>query len=252
MLSRQGGAGLDRRKTVPAPQPPLTIDQPLARRQLRLQAVPGFRTLDPTGLSEAARESGRSSYGFAQREGTLRQARAALDPIEGYPETRSGWTFVIGKRRQQLVFEHCSDRCLEARRDLHRGEDWRRRAGVGRRGDECSQPLDFRPQPSEPRLDLASRIESGLFRGEVFLDFFRSPFHDSAAILYTARGIGHFRRGGGNRFGRDEGDGRRRALLLGGVPLRCETSETFGEFRAAAFEAGAAGIGGGAGFSLIL
>src|SRR5262249_43473641 len=115
MLGGQGRTGVYLGETVPAPQPPLAIGPPRTRRQLRLQAAPGFLTLDPAGLSEAARECGRSSYGIAQREGAHRQARAALDPVEGYPETRSGWAFAIGKRRQQLVFEYRADRRLEAR-----------------------------------------------------------------------------------------------------------------------------------------
>src|SRR5260370_4473128 len=78
MLGGEGRTEAERDEPVPTPQMTLTVHEPLARRQARLEAAPGLLVLDPTRLREAARESRRSVDGCSQRAHALGQGSAVM------------------------------------------------------------------------------------------------------------------------------------------------------------------------------
>src|SRR5207237_2394035 len=78
MLGSEGRTVPERHEPVPPPQATLTVDQPLARRQARLEAVPGLLIVDPAHMGEAARETRWRVDDFAPSASALGQRRAVL------------------------------------------------------------------------------------------------------------------------------------------------------------------------------
>ena len=236
MLRGRRRAGGDPGEPVPAPHPPLSVDEPLTGHQASLQAAASLFALDPAGLREAASEGGWSGHCLRQRARAVRQSRGPFDRREAHPKAGRCRGFAIELHGcREFVMECCADRRLEAGGDLQLRKD---RMVVG--GARCwrkqrGERFCFSLEPDQPGFDLAQCFEHLLLLAEAPGHLFLAGRDRRAAVLDPVFRLGETACCGADRFLPNRGGGQRGTLALVLGAARLKRAAAVGDLAAAAF-----------------
>ena len=188
MLGGGGRPAAERDEPVPTPQTTLTVDQPLARRQARLEAAPGLLIVDPARLRRgcAREQTERRRLRPTGKRPRARQRSHARRPLRSTQKRAASASSPFSERRLKFIAKRGADRGLEARRDPQRRQDRRRLARIRRRCKQPAQSLGLCGKPSQLSIDLARQIERRLLAGEPVYDLDLGRLDDRRDIARPA------------------------------------------------------------------